>query len=204
MLSLDHIAVLGETLEAAHAHAEAALGEPLGPGGAHAAFATHNRLLGLEEGLYLEAIAADPEAPPPGRARWFGLDAFAGPPRLDKWICRVPDMDAALAAFPEAGRPVPITRGDLHWIMAVPEDGMLPYDGLFPAFIEWKSPVPAGDRLTSSGWRLTELVIAHPDAEALAARLAGVLDSPLPRFTPAAQAGLSARLERSGVTRWLS
>ena len=103
MLTLDHIAVLGETLEEAAHHVEAALGLPMMPGGAHARFGTHNRLLGLAPALYLEAIAIDPAAPPPGHPRWFGLDAFAGPARLDKWICRVDDLGAVLEALPMAG-----------------------------------------------------------------------------------------------------
>ena len=201
-MQLDHIAVLGVTLEDAARHCETALETPLGPGGQHAAFATHNRLLGLEDALYLEAIAIDPEAGDPGRPRWFGLDRFAGAARLDKWVVRVDDMDEALAALPEAGRPVALERGDLAWIMAVPDDGMLAWDGLFPALIEWKSEPPAGARLTSSGWALSELVVAHPQAGHLEARLAPHLDSPLVRFETGAP-GLAARFEKAGEVRWL-
>jgi hypothetical protein len=42
---------------------------------------THNRLLKLGEGFYLELIAIDPQAPPPGRPRWFGLDRLELPVR---------------------------------------------------------------------------------------------------------------------------
>ena len=59
-LELDHIAVAGESLEEAVAHAEAAVGMPLLPGGEHPRYGTHNQLLGLGRGLYLEAIAIDP------------------------------------------------------------------------------------------------------------------------------------------------
>ena len=133
MLTLDHLAVLGTSLAAAQAHAEAALGRVLRPGGRHPHFATHNALLGLEAGLYLEAIAIDPDAKAPGYPRWFGLDDFTGAPRFDKWICRVDDLDAALQALPVAGQPVALSRGDLRWRMAVPGDGRLPWVGLFPA-----------------------------------------------------------------------
>ena len=40
---------------------ESGLGVSLQQGGEHAVFHTHNRLLGLEDGLYLEAIAVNPE-----------------------------------------------------------------------------------------------------------------------------------------------
>ncbi|MCR8546661.1 VOC family protein [Salipiger sp. P9] len=192
-LQLDHIAVLGESLEEAVAHAEAAAGVPLLPGGTHPRYGTHNQLLGLGRGLYLEALAIDPAAPPPEGARWFGLDRFAGPARLDKWICRVSDMEAALKLLPMAGKPVTLSRGRLRWIMSVPEDGMLPFDGVFPALIQWLSPVPAGAVLSASGTVLERLAVVHPEAAALEALLAPVLDAPLVSFQ-SGPAGLRAEL----------
>lgn len=194
MLELDHIAVLGETLEQASAHAEAALGVPLGPGGRHARYGTWNRLLGLAEGLYLEAIAIDPEAPAPPDPRWFGMDAFHGPARLDKWICRVADIDAAIAALPGAGRRVDLSRDALRWSMAVPEDGMLPFDGMFPALIQWHVPVPPGASLPPSGLRLERLTVAHPEAGALAALLAPFLPDDRVVFAEAGTPALRADL----------
>ena len=73
MIEFDHIAISGETLAEATEHVEAALGVSLQPGGEHAVFHTHNTLLGLEDGLYLEAIAINPNAPTPDRPaglRW--------------------------------------------------------------------------------------------------------------------------------------
>ena len=193
-LELDHIAVAGESLEEAVAHAEAAVGMPLLPGGEHPRYGTHNQLLGLGRGLYLEAIAIDPAAPPPEGARWFGLDDFRGPARLDKWICRVSDMDAALNALPMAGKPVDLERGRLRWVMSVPEDGRLPYDGVFPALIEWKSPVPAGAILSASGTQLEKLEVIHPEAKALEALLGPHLDAPLVSFISGPKPGLRAEL----------
>ncbi|MHA6324043.1 VOC family protein [Roseivivax sp. CAU 1753] len=197
MLRLDHIAVLGTTLKDAADHCAAAFGAPLGPGGQHAVFATHNRLLGLADGLYVEAIAIDPDAPKPDRARWFGLDAFSGPPRLARWIARVPDMAQALAVLPEAGAPVALQRGGLSWVMAVPASGLTPFDGLFPALIEWKNPKPAGDLLPSSGWSLQTLTIWHPEATRLSDRLAPHLDAPRVRFEDG-PCGLRATLTGQG------
>ena len=76
-LEFDHLAVCGETLDAAVAHVEAVLGLTLEPGGVHVEMGTHNRLLSLGPGMYLEAIAVNPEAAHPGRPRWFDLDRFA-------------------------------------------------------------------------------------------------------------------------------
>ena len=201
-LAFDHLAVAGETLEAAAEHVVEALGARPEPGGRHPRFGTWNRLLSLGPSEYLEAIAVDPEAPRPGVPRWFGLDAFSGPPRLRSWICRVADLDAALAALPEAGRPVDLARGDLRWRIAVPESGLAAWDGLFPALIEWQG-TRASDRLPDSGCRLLGLELRHPDAGALAARLAPHLADPRIAFREGPP-GLSARIDTPGGIRTLA
>jgi len=194
-MELDHIAVSGETLEEAAAAVEAALGVPMGSGGQHDVFITHNRLLGLEDGLYLEAIATDPTRPAPDRPRWFDLDSFAGPARLTNWICRCDDLDALLAALPvQAGAPVALSRGDLRWRMAVPADGKLPFDNLFPPLIQWQCDLHPARMLPPSGCRLRRLVVAHPEALALREVLAPQLADPRVVFEPGAPA-LSAEFD---------
>ncbi|SNS03933.1 VOC family protein [Antarctobacter heliothermus] len=203
MLELDHIAVLGRSLPEAVAHVEGALSLSMGPGGRHARYGTHNRLIGLAPGVYLEAIAIDPDAPAPPDARWFGLDRFDGSARLDKWIARVPDIDAAIAALPMAGRRVDLERDGLRWSMAVPEDGVLPFDGLFPALIQWHVATPPGQSLPASGLTLEQVVVAHPEAPALEALLAPHLNAPLVSFQTASRSGLSARLRGPDGSRQL-
>lgn len=198
-LTLDHLAVTAGTLEEGAGYVEAALGQSPGAGGRHAAMGTHNRLLGLGD-LYLEAIAIDPEAPPPGRARWFGLDAFTGAPRLAAWVLRCDDLDAALALLPEAGRPVALARGALRWRMAVPAGGALPMDGLFPALIEWQGSAHPCDSLPGTGMRLDALHLSHPEAPELAARLAPLMHEPRLHFV-ADPPGLGARLATSKGAR---
>ncbi len=170
-MELDHLAVAGDCLEAAVAHVEAALGVPLQTGGAHAVFGTHNKLLGLSDGLYLEAIAVDPDAQPQRLPRWFDLDRFSGQPRISNWICRSEDLEQALSGLPDgAGQPLQLTRADLKWLMAVPGTGRLPFENMFPALIQWQGPHPA-PRLQQQGCRLRRLVVAHPEAVALQALL---------------------------------
>ena len=103
-------------------------------------------------------------------------------------------MDAALNALPMAGKPVDLERGRLRWVMSVPEDGRLPYDGVFPALIEWKSPVPAGAILSASGTQLEKLEVIHPEAKALEALLGPHLDAPLVSFVSGPKPGLRAEL----------
>jgi hypothetical protein len=184
MLELDHIAVSAETVEAAAAAVEAALGVALQPGGRHDRFGTHNRLLGLADGLYLEAIAVDPEAPEPDRPRWFGLDRFSGPPRLSNWICRTRDLDGVLAALPGAGQAVALKRGDLAWSMAVPAAGGLPFDNLHPAVIRWECDIHPSAILKDAGCALRRLVVVHPEAGALRDLLAPVLRDARVCFEP--------------------
>lgn len=197
---LDHLAVAGETLEEASAHIEQALGVALQPGGKHEKFGTHNRLLGLRDGLYLEAIAIDPQAQPPGRPRWFDLDNFQGGPRLTNWICRVEDIEATLSIFPDGtGEPIDLTRGALQWRMAVPPTGRLPFDNLFPALIEWQGDLHPATMLQDSACRLRRLVVYHPDALTLARQL-GELDHVVFDTGPAA---LQAEIETAHGLRVL-
>ncbi|SLN51542.1 hypothetical protein ROA7450_02584 [Roseovarius albus] len=173
LLELDHIAIACETLDEGQAWVEEALGVSLQAGGQHAHFGTHNMLLGLEDGLYLEVIAIDPEAPVPGYPRWFDLDRFSGRPRPAFWICRTKSLQSAIATYEKAGFAVPLTRGDLSWQMAVPSSGIWPYDNMFPAFIEWQSSPHPATRLPPSGCRLTQITVRHPNAEELAGELHG-------------------------------
>lgn len=172
MAAFDHLAVSAATLDEGAAAVEAALGVPVGPGGAHPFMGTHNRLLGLGPGEYLEVIAIDPAAPAPPHPRWFRLDRFSGAPRLSNWIVRVEDLDAALGRAPAgAGRAVDLERGLYRWRMGVPADGCLPCDDAFPALIEWKETLHPAAALPDLGCRLVRLEIAHPDAAALRAAL---------------------------------
>lgn len=172
-LELDHIAVAGATLEEATDAVEAALGVRLQKGGEHDVFFTHNTLLGLEDGLYLEAIAINPAAPAPDCPRWFDLDRFTGPPRLTNWICRTDDLAGIVPELaPGVGRAVSLQRGDLRWKMAVPDTGVLPFNNLHPAVIEWGTDLHPANMLEASGCRLKRLVVAHP----LGRELRGILD----------------------------
>ena len=176
MIVFDHIAVSGATLAEAQAHVEETLGVRLQRGGEHDVFFTHNALLGLQDGLYLEAIAINPEAPSPTRPRWFNLDRFVGRPRLTNWICRTTELRKALAHLPDGmGEPVSLQRGDLRWEMAVPETGILPFDNCAPALIQWHTDTHPAERLPNASVRLRRLTVQHPHANELNSMLASQL-----------------------------
>jgi hypothetical protein len=170
MLRIDHLAVVAGRLEEGVAAVEGLLGVPMAGGGKHAPMGTHNRLISLGD-LYLEVIAVDPDAPLPGRPRWFDMDSFSGPPRLTNWVAACDDLAAEVA---------------------VPPDGRLPFGGAFPALIRWQGTAHPAPALPDHGLRLTRLEIGHPEGEALRAALAGRLDDARVVIRPAAEKTLSA------------
>lgn len=175
MFALDHLAISARSLDEGAAWVEAQLGLVPGGGGEHPLMGTHNRLMAAGD-VYLEVIAVAPHLPRPGRARWFDLDRFDGPPRLSSWVIRTEDMQSALALAPAGiGQPIAVTRGDLRWEITLPEDGRLPFDGLFPALIRWEGVAHPVQRLGETGVALRRLELRHPEAPALAAALAPFL-----------------------------
>ena len=189
-MRLDHLAIAAETLTEGVAWAEDRLGVIFSAGGQHARYGTHNRLLGLADGLYLEVIAVDPDASSDG-PRWFGLDDFRGPPRLANWICDVSDFEAALR---HGMAHVPMSRGDLRWDMGFPPDGSLPMGGAYPTVLRWHTDTPPSRSLPQSGCALKLLTVTHPKADQIAADLDEKLVDPRVRFVKGPAVVLSAVL----------
>lgn len=204
-LVLDHIAVAAASLAEGLAHVEAALGVEMPVGGKHRAMGTHNHVMRLGDGLFLEVIAIDPDAPPPERARWFDLDRFgAVPPRLATWVARTGDLDAALAAAPQAsGLPVQVSRSELTWHISVPEDGSMPFGGAYPTLIEWPPGPHLASRMPDLGCSLQHLHIEHPDAEAIRGYLDPVLVDARVEIAAGPQVRLTARIETPHGVRTL-
>ena len=203
MLTLDHIAIACEDLGEGTAHVEAAFGVDLSAIGQHPHMGTHNRLMSLGPDEYLEVIAIDPAAPGPDRPRWFDLDNFAGPPRITNWIARTPDLAAALALAPDgSGRIWDLERANFRWRMGIPEDGKLPFDGCFPALIEWQGLAHPAPHLPDHGIRLTGLSLTHPEADALASALAPLITDPRLQIAPGPAPAISATFStpRGGVS----
>lgn len=195
-MRLDHLAIAAETLEDGVAWAEEKLGVTFLAGGKHPRYGTHNRLLGLADGLYLEVIAVDPAATSDG-PRWFDLDNFSGRPRLANWICEAEDFEAALV---HGMKNVMMERDGLQWDMGVPEDGSLPLDGGFPTVLKWHTDSPPGRSLAPSGCALSCLTVFHPEADAISKYLADKLTDDRIRFETSPVTRLSADFETpSGI-----
>ena len=177
MAEPDHLVFAAPDLDAGAAWLEQRLGVALAAGGKHARMGTHNRLLGLGENFYLELIAIDREAPPPGRPRWFALDRLPASdrPRLIHWAARSDDIvrDAA-ASSEDLGEILPMERGDYRWRISVPADGRLPGDGLVPTLIQWDVPFHPAQRLPDAGCRLMKLEGFHPQPARIRTALASL------------------------------
>ena len=176
-IHFDHVVIAARYLEEGVAWVESRLGVAMGAGGKHDAMGTHNRLLSLGPGRFLEVIAIDPAAPPPGRARWFELDTpamqarLARGPALVTWVARTDDIDAAIAtgAFGEPDV-LPLVRGDFRWRIGVPPDGSLPLSGIAPTIIQWATRHPS-EVLPDVGCRLEKLTLCHPQAATMLKKL---------------------------------
>jgi hypothetical protein len=202
--ALDHLVVSAATLVEGVASVEAALEVTLTPGGEHPQMGTHNRLMSLGEGLYLEVIAVNPDAPAPGRPRWFDLDNFCGVPRLTNWVIRCGNLKEAHTQAPAGcGEIHDLVRGDYRWRMAIPVDGRLPFGGAFPGMIEWRGPHPAG-RLPDAGCRLRRLVLVHPEAAALGAALFRLVDDPGIAIEQGPETALRAEIDTGRGMRLLA
>lgn len=174
---IDHITVTAPTLESGVAWVRARLGVTPQPGGTHPRMGTHNCLLRLGDSIFLEVIAPDPSAARPNRPRWFDLDHMtpATPPRLAMWVARTADIRTTVSACPEAlGEIEPMSRGNLDWLITVPLDGHLPFDGCAPALIQWHADRHPATGMVDSGCTLAQLELFHPQAERLLRILAAI------------------------------
>ena len=202
-VAVDHLVVAAASLDEGVAWCEATLGVTPGPGGRHALFGTHNRLLKIASDAYpqayFEIIAIDPEAPAPARPRWFGLDGLdlSAGPRLIHVVGRSPMLDmhrwGLITVGLKPGDPVKAGRdtpeGPLSWQILVREDGQLNCGGALPTLIQWDGRHPA-DAMPDSGVVLKSLALnGVPDRARDVLRMRGVQVSSA--AGPALQAVLS-------------
>ena len=171
-VAVDHLVVAAASLADGVAWCEATLGVTPGPGGQHPLMGTHNRLLKITTeaypNAYLEIIAIDPEAPPPGRKRWFGIDTLdlSAGPRLVHWVGRSPMLDmhrwGLITVGHQPGDPLDASRetpaGTLSWQILVRADGALEAGGALPTLIQWRGS-HATETMPDSGVTLQSLAV---------------------------------------------
>jgi hypothetical protein len=174
---IDHLTITAPTLEAGAAFVSQALGYAPQTGGEHPRMATHNLLLRLGDALFLEVIAPNPNAAPPERPRWFGLDTLHAdsPATLSTWVVSTGDIRSAAAASTEPlGIVEPMSRGARNWLITIPLDGSVGMDGVAPALIEWDDKPHPASGLIDHGLSRVKLEIFHPEPSRVAALLRSI------------------------------
>lgn len=175
---IDHFAVGTLSLDVGQEALRETLGVTVPMGSKHEAMSTHNCVMQAGHDCFFELISVDPNAPDPGRPRWFTLDdpqtrlRIAERPRA---LCRVvntTDLDRVVANAPfDLGEVVNFQRGARTWRLTVPRDGSLPFAGLLPAFIEWSPGPHPSTGQQDLGVRLKAICLTHPKPSEVAAHL---------------------------------
>lgn len=183
-LAIDHLLFAGEDLEEVVNAVFMESGVRATLGGRHHGQGTHNALIGLGPGRYLELMAQDPDGDDAGAGAFRRSIAYLRAPALHTWCARTDDIDGLAARVGAAGvRPTRTqggrTRPDgtrLRWTL-VGTTGHA-YGGLMPFFIDWQDSAHPSSGL-GNDLRLTRLTLSHPDARGLE-RLLDALGGPVP------------------------
>ena len=188
MVEFDHVALSAGTLASGIDAFRDLTGIELPRGGEHPLMSTHNCVTSMGPDTFFELITVDPDAPDPGRARWFGLDSVAAdaPLHARAILYRTDDIEGAIAAARELGidlgEPLALTRGTMSWRFSVREDGAIPHGSVGPMLLQWDQPDPhPASRMPELGIRVTGLEIRTPDPAPLRALFDawGVEDAPI-------------------------
>ncbi|HUF54216.1 MAG TPA: VOC family protein [Dehalococcoidia bacterium] len=164
---IDHLVYAAPDLQSGIDTLEEQLGVRAAFGGRHVGFGTHNALLSLGEGTYLEIIAPDPDQPRPPQPRPFNIDALREP-RLATWAFAVNGIAEQAASARsggyDAGQVVPMTRalpdgGELCWKLTRRREAA--GDGLVPFLIEWETETHPS-ATAPDGCILRDLSAEHP------------------------------------------
>lgn len=182
--TLDHLVYAVPNLEAACDWFEEHTGIRPAVGGRHPDRGTHNAVVNLGEGAYLEIIAADPkntDIPPP---RWMGVDLITQP-TMTRWAVKSDNLDlhtAGLAATNAALGQIVTGNRDLadgsalRWRMTLPAPE--PAVELLPFFLDWSTSSFHPTERMGEGFTLLDWKLYHPHPEETASQLelAGLID----------------------------
>ena len=212
---LDHLVITASNCHRGVEWFRQLSGIMLPEGGQHARMGTHNHLSALSDQTYLEIIAIDPAVadvdPPLGKHRWFALDDPAHQRRLvdvpvfTTWALATNDLDAAIQIAAQGGVdvgvPVSLSRGELHWRVALRPDGSLACDGVFPILIQWPEGMNPVQNMQDQGLRLERLSLTHPEAMSIRRVLdaLGVQDAVRVAVTDRIEAGRTGASEAGEV-----
>ena len=170
---IDHLVIGAAELDKATEQIQSFMKAEFSTGGKHPLMATHNRLIKLQNSLYMEIIAADPSTFLPTNStrnnRWFSLDSNATQKRLSLapqplcWVVAVNDIErTAMHCGYNPGNVIEMTRGNFRWKITVSQNGDLPESGVLPILIEWPKGKHPTKTMPESNMFLEKLTLLHP------------------------------------------
>ena len=172
MRHTDHIVYTVPNLEEAVADLELRLGVKPIIGGRHPTQGTKNALVNLDNGAYLEILAADDENTDIAPPRWMGVDVLTRP-RITRWAVKsdnLPADAAVLSAFDSglghtsAGSRRRPDGGTLRWELILPT--ALPEVDVLPFMVDWsESDIHPHEALPDVGCSVVEIRLSHPVPE---------------------------------------
>ena len=175
-MTLDHLVLAVPDLTSATAAFAKTHGVTPATGGTHPGRGTHNALLGLTGGAYLELVAAHPSEPHGPDGRWMGVDLVTAP-TLTRWAVRDVDVGAFAKTLHTAGHPALATLAEgrrrtpagqlLRWRMTEPQPA--PAVQTVPFALDWSdSEAHPADSLPPA-LTLQGLRLGHPNPARLRA-----------------------------------
>lgn len=170
--NIDHLVIGAATLTQGVEYVRDCLEVDMPHGGVHVKMGTHNHLMQIGEGIFLEIIATNPDIEPPKRPRWFGLDDpfvrqhLATQPTLLTWVVNTGNLNQLIQqAMFSLGKSELIRRGELSWNFGLPDDGRLIAGGILPYAIEWHTKTHPAANMADLNCRFHSLEIYHPYPE---------------------------------------
>ena len=150
MHSLDHIVIGSFTLDEGTKFVENILQAKLSDIGYHKDMGTHNRVIRISEGVYLEVIAIDPKTSKLNNRKWFNLDnsklqsKLKKSPQIIGYVIENNDINITKYYDPFFKS----SRDIYKWKFAMPTfnnnilDSEIIVSGMIPSLITWKSEKP--------------------------------------------------------------
>ena len=139
-------------------------------GGQHLTQGTHNALLNLGEGSYLELLAIDPKNDSISDPRWMGIDLMKKS-KMTRWAIKSVDFEQEISILKKAnfelgkaltGSRKTSTSTLLNWQMSLPLPS--PEVEILPFILDWKDSIHPTENLNPK-CRLLEIRATHPNPE---------------------------------------
>ncbi len=168
---LDHLVIAADTIQQGVDWLSEKFSVIIPAGGKHLRMGTHNCLMRIGEGIFLEIIAIDPALAAPDRPRWFGLDqrylqeSIKIQPRLLTWAVNTENLRHLLKNSDfDYGDIEPMSRGYLDWLITIRKDGTLAADGAIPVLLQWNTSEHPSNQMQYLDCELEQLKIICPYA----------------------------------------